>query len=245
MGLNRRPPAAAERLDLLAYGDPPLPAVSRTALASARGGEWAPLPFARREVEAIAGLFPAASRRVRIGAEATESAIKQEDLARYRILHLATHGRTDERRPARSGLLFAPGDREEDGLLQGVEILNFELDADLVVLSACGSGLGRLIRGEGLVGLTRAFFYAGARRLVVSLWNVDDESTAALMRSFYRRLQAGAPSDRALREAKRELLRSDRPAFRFPYYWASFVLIGETAAQEAPPNGGLVSRNRR
>jgi CHAT domain-containing protein len=96
----------------------------------------------------------------------------------------------------------------------------------MVVLSACGSGLGTLVRGEGLVGLSRAFFYAGTRSLVVSLWNVDDASTAEVMTAFYRRLSRGLSRAEALREAKRDLLRSDRPLYHHPYYWAPLVLVG-------------------
>jgi CHAT domain-containing protein len=194
----------------------------------------APLAHARSEVLSIARLFPPDRRQVRLGGAATESGFKKEDLAQYRILHLATHGLIDDSAPGRSGLLLAPGDGTEDGLLQGTEILNLKLDADMVVLSACGSGLGTLVRGEGLVGLSRAFFYAGTRSLVVSLWNVDDASTAEVMKAFYRRLSRGpsrGPSPglsraEALREAKRDLLRSDRPLYHHPYYWAPLVLVG-------------------
>jgi CHAT domain-containing protein/Flp pilus assembly protein TadD len=229
VGLNRRTRRPSPGMELLAYGAPVLVA-DRDARASRERSAYGPLPYARREIESIATLFPQDRRRVRTGRDATESALKAEDLARYRVLHLATHGHTDPSAPARSGLLFAPGGPDEDGLLQGVEILNLDLDADLVVLSACGTGLGKLVRGEGLVGVTRSFFYAGARSLVVSLWDVDDESTADLMKSFYRRLREGGASARALRDAKRAILRSDRPAHRFPYYWASFVLVGPSRA---------------
>jgi CHAT domain-containing protein/Tfp pilus assembly protein PilF len=220
--LGREPGGA--RLALLAYGAPDLG--GRPARAATRGGTFAPLSHARQEVLSIARLFPAESRKVQLGAGATESAFKREDLAQYRILHLATHGLIDDRAPSRSGLLLAPGDGGEDGLLQGTEILDLKLDADMVVLSACGSGLGKLVRGEGLVGLSRAFFYAGTRSLVVSLWNVDDASTAEVMKAFYRRLSRGKGRAEALREAKRDLLRSDRPLYHHPYYWAPLVLVG-------------------
>jgi CHAT domain-containing protein len=230
--LARRAPRGAP-VDWLAYGAPrlgsagagPAPAAG-TVRSLFAGRAFADLPHARREVQSIARLFPEASRRVRLGGEATERALKQEDLARFRILHLATHGVLDDRTPGRSGLLLAPGHPDEDGLLQGVEVLNLHLDAELVVLSACQSGLGTLVRGEGLVGLSRAFFYAGARRLVVSLWTVNDHSTSELMRAFYARLRQGQGPAAALREAKRAMVRSDRPAYRFPYYWAPFVVVG-------------------
>jgi len=215
--LERRPRRTVP-LELLAYGAP--------QLRRRRGFEE--LPHARREVQSIARLFPGELRKVCLGEQASENALKKEDLSRFRILHLATHGVLDDRAPGRSGLLLAPGHPDEDGLLQGVEILNLDLEADLVVLSACGSGLGTLVRGEGLVGLSRSFFYAGARTLVVSLWTVNDESTAELMRAFYGRLKQGLGSAKALRQAKRAMILSDRPAYRFPYYWAPFILVGRS-----------------
>jgi CHAT domain-containing protein/Flp pilus assembly protein TadD len=232
-------------LDLLAYGDPPLP-VPAAHRPSVRASGLAPLLHARREIEEVARLFPEERRRVRLGAEASERAFKREDLSRFRRVHLATHGLIDSREPARSGLLLAAGAASEDGVLQSVEILRLPLQADLVVLSACGSGLGRLVRGEGLVGVTRSFLHAGAQSVIVSLWNIDDESTADLMKGFYSRLRDGAPADRALREAKRDLAASDRAAYRFPYYWAPFVLIGapsssdQTGRTTAPGTPGAV-----
>ena len=216
--------SGAARLALLAYGAPDLGGTS--VKAATRGGTFGPLSHARQEVLSIARLFPAERRKIQLGRGASESAFKKEDLAQFRILHLATHGLIDDRAPGRSGLLLAPGDGAEDGLLQGTEILNLKLDADLVVLSSCGSGLGKLVGGEGLVGLSRAFFYAGTRSLVVSLWNVDDASTAEVMKAFYRRLSQGRGRAEALREAKRDLLRSDRPLYHHPYYWAPLVLVG-------------------
>ncbi|HEY6328119.1 MAG TPA: CHAT domain-containing protein, partial [Blastocatellia bacterium] len=114
----------------------------------------------------------------------------------------------------------------EDGFLQMYEIFNMRMRPDLVTLSACETGLGKQVQGEGLVGLTRAFFYAGAPSLVLSLWNVDDRSTASLMEDFYRRLQATRDSKAdALREAKLSLIRDGH--FAHPYYWAAFVLNGK------------------
>jgi CHAT domain-containing protein/Flp pilus assembly protein TadD len=225
--------SGAARLELLAYGAPDLGArTARGSAAPVRGSFrrsgviFEPLPHARSEVLSIARLFPPDRRKVQLGSGATESAFKKEDLAQFRILHLATHGLIDDRAPGRSGLLLAPGDAAEDGLLQGTEILNLKLDADMVVLSGCGTGLGKLVHGEGLVGLSRTFFYAGARSLVVSLWNVDDASTAEVMKAFYRRLRQGMGRAEALREAKRDLLRSDRPLYHHPYYWAPLILVG-------------------
>ena len=113
----------------------------------------------------------------------------------------------------------------EDGLLQVYEIFNLKLNADLVVLSACKTGLGKEVRGEGLIGLTRAFMYAGARSLVVSLWQVADPSTAELMVKFYEQLDRATDKAAALRQAKLELIQAGR--FAHPYYWAPFILAGE------------------
>jgi CHAT domain-containing protein len=117
--------------------------------------------------------------------------------------------------------------KEEDGILQMNEIFNLDLNADLVVLSACQSGLGKLVRGEGIIGLTRAFMYAGASSVVVSLWNVRDVSTAEFMNRFYRHLREGKSQPEALRQAKLDMIRSERPVYRFPYFWSPFVIISQ------------------
>ncbi|KAB2958427.1 MAG: CHAT domain-containing protein [Thermoanaerobaculia bacterium] len=182
------------------------------------------LPASEGEAAAIAELF-GESAVVFAGREASEERFKsraQAGAARY--LHVAAHGLVSEEFPHLSGLALAlRAGGSEDGLLQAHEIAKLRLDADLVVLSACQTGLGREVRGEGLVGLSQAFFQAGARGLVVSLWNVADASTARLMRSFYRRLAAGAPASEALRGAQLEQLDEGNP---HPYYWAPFVVVG-------------------
>ena len=106
--------------------------------------------------------------------------------------------------------------------------MRLKLNADLVTLSACRTGLGQLLRGEGMIGLTRSFLYAGAESVVVSLWNVNDIATASLMKAFYKNLQRGLAKDDALRQAKLELLKGQQPAWRHPYYWAAFVLVGDS-----------------
>ncbi len=160
------------------------------------------------------------------GPDATEDTVKTNALvATASNLHFASHGLLDERHPELSGLRLthAPGSKE-DGLLQVREIFNLELRADLVVLSACRSGLGKVVSGEGLIGMTRAFFYAGAGSVVVSLWQVDDDSTSDLMVSFYRYLQQVGDKSEALRRAKLELI--DRSQYFHPYFWAPFILVG-------------------
>lgn len=226
-------PAGAVKT-LVAFGDPVFDAVAasgRSALAAShaeRGFSFARLLHARAEVTAIANLFPTGRRQVYLGAGADEDAVKQATLAQYRYVHFATHGALDEDIPARSGLLLGRGPASaEDGLLQTREVLRLRLNADLVTLSACSTGLGRLVDGEGVLGLTRAFLYAGARSVVVSLWNVNDAATAELMRAFYQGLSRGLPKARALQAAKLRLANGANRLWRHPYYWSAFVLIGE------------------
>jgi CHAT domain-containing protein/Flp pilus assembly protein TadD len=227
---------------LLAFGDPDYdnPSASRKETPSAsssprvelnsleRGVTFNRLPHTRAEVTAISSLFPAASERVYLGAEAREQAIKAEKLSDYRFIHLAAHGYVNEERPARSGIVLSLANGEkDDGVLQMSEVLQLKLNADLVTLSACRTAVGKLIIGEGVVGLSRAFIYAGARSTVVSLWNVNDVATADLMKSFYQNLGRGIPKDDALRLAKLALLKSRQRTWQHPYFWAPFVLVGE------------------
>jgi CHAT domain-containing protein len=159
--------------------------------------------------------------------EAGEDALKHAGLDGYRYVHLATHGVVDLEHPRLSGLLLAEEKGSaEDGVLRLGEIYNLSLNADLVVLSACETGLGRVARGEGVIGLTRGFLYAGASSVLVSLWRVGDASTAALMADFYRELLAGKPATRALRQARLEAIRRD-PESAKPRSWAAFVLVGD------------------
>jgi CHAT domain-containing protein len=208
--------------------------------------DWQPLLYTRHEVEGIARLFSAGTARTFLGPEALEERIKSLD-PKIRILHLAAHGYTDEQLPSSSFIaLTIPEDTNPDatperdnGLLQVWEIFErVRLDADLVVLSACDSGLGEEQGGEGLIGLTRAFQYAGARTVMASLWSVEDRATSELMIRFYKHLRAGLSKDEALRQAQIELIRGpievvdenggktllDASA---PYYWAGFQLYGD------------------
>jgi CHAT domain-containing protein len=179
-------------------------------------------------VNALRTLFGAPASRVFLGAEARERNLKTEDISAYRFVHFATHGYFDEAQPARSGLVLAQqaGDTD-DGILQAREIFRLRLNADVVTLSACQSGLGKLLAGEGVMGLSRAFFYAGAQSLVVSLWNVNDAATAELMKVFYTHLKAGVARDEAMRRAKLALAKGPNRAWRHPYFWAPFVFLGD------------------
>lgn len=213
----------------IAFGDPVYAKTESPAeTATVRSFDLKQLPYTRTEVNEIAALFPVADRQVFLGAEAQEEAVKTQPLQQYRYVHFAAHSSVDEENPARSGIILSlQADSKEDGLLQMGEVMRLKLNANLVTLSACRTGLGKLLHGEGMIGLTRAFFYAGAESVAVSLWNVNDIATAALMRSFYKNLQQGKAKDEALRAAKLELLKGQQRAWRHPYYWAAFVLVGD------------------
>ena len=193
-----------------------------------RGFSLLPLPYSREEVLSISRLFPSAESKIYLGAEAREETVKSEKLADYRYVHFASHGFLDETRPGRSGILLSHDPQSsEDGVLQMDEIMRLKMNADLVTLSACSTGLGKFVNGEGVLGLTRAFFYAGARNVAVSLWNVNDSATATLMENFYRNLNRGLPKSEAMRRAKLAMLRGSQASWRHPYFWAAFVVEGE------------------
>lgn len=162
--------------------------------------------------------------------DATREKLASLDLTKYAILHFATHGVLDPKRPENSGLFLSMVNREgqeQNGFVGLQDIYNLHAPVELVVLSACRTGLGKDVRGEGLIGLTRGFMYAGASSVVASLWKVDDEATAELMKQFYANmLQHGMPPASALREAQNSIRR--QPRWRFPYYWAAFTLQGES-----------------
>ena len=193
-----------------------------------RGFSLLPLPYSREEVLSIGKLFPSAESKIYLGAETREEIVKNEKLADFRYVHFASHGFLDETRPGRSGILLAcDSQSSEDGILQMDEIMRLKMNADLVTLSACSTGLGKFVNGEGVLGLTRAFFYAGARNVAVSLWNVNDSATATTMENFYRNLNRGLPKGEAMRRAKLAMLRGSQTSWRHPYYWAAFVVQGE------------------
>ena len=184
----------------------------------------------RVEAEAIRQLVPGDdSEYVALDFDASYATMTDPQLGNYRIVHLATHGYANAENPRFSGLALAAIDQqgnEVEGFLNLNDIFNLNLPADLVVLSACQTGLGNNVRGEGLVGLTRGFMYAGAPRLVVSLWNVDDAGTADLMTQFYRyHLESGLTPARALRQTQIDLL--EDPKLKHAYYWAAFSFQGE------------------
>jgi CHAT domain-containing protein/Tfp pilus assembly protein PilF len=184
------------------------------------------LPNANAELSEISRLFPSAQVRSYMDGDASEENVKDNPAVRQaRWLHFAVHGFVNEAQPEYSGLVLSlDGDPKENGLLQVYEIFNLDLAADLVVLSACDTGLGKNVRGEGILGVSRAFLYAGAASVVVSLWQVADSSTSDLMVRFYRHLMTGGDKAEALRLSKLELIQEGQ--YDHPYYWAPFILIG-------------------
>jgi CHAT domain-containing protein len=187
------------------------------------------LPFTRQEAEQILALAPAGAGMKALDFEASRATATSEQLSQYRYVHFATHGLADSERPELSTIvlsLFDEQGRTQDGFLRAHEVYNLNLPAEMVTLSACETGLGKLTRGEGLVSLTRGFMYAGAARVVISLWSVNDQATAELMTKFYRRVLVGGERPAAaLRAAQIEMWRDKR--WEAPYYWAAFTLQGE------------------
>jgi CHAT domain-containing protein len=205
-----------------------------------QGFNFEPLPASRAEIQQIASLFPQVTTY--LGPEATEENAKS--LPRTTgIVHFATHATLDERFPLNSAVVLSIPEKFEEGkdngLLQAWEIFEqVRIDADLVVLSACETGLGKEMGGEGLIGLTRAFQYAGARSVMASLWKISDRTTAELMVRFYKHLKDGLPKDEALRAAQIELIRGpiqvknekgdiEEIDASAPYYWAAFQIYGD------------------
>jgi CHAT domain-containing protein len=231
--LRSRPENAGSG-DVLVVGNPVL---STSGADRVRGsavehaGLLKPLPHSSSEIRAVASGYGSAVR-VLEQEEATEEALDRAGLAHATIVHFATHGLIDEGRPERSGLALTAVPPLSDGLLQTREIYQRRLSAALVTLSACQTALGREVRGEGIIGLTRAFFYAGASAVMASLWNVSDASTSHFMARFYDELRAGRTIDEAARQAKLAFLHGGT-ALRHPYFWAPFVVSGNGAVR--PP----------
>jgi CHAT domain-containing protein len=210
---------------------PASPRRQRTPSPSTRRSPGVPLtrlPFSRNEAEAIAALAPA-SVSTFLGLDATRERVLEGALADYRFIHFATHGIVNQDVPSLSSLVLSLVDRTgrpRDGLVMLADIYDMTLNADVVVLSGCQTALGKNVRGEGPIGLARAFMFAGVPRVVASLWPVDDLATSELMKRFYRSmLRDGLPAAAALRVAQRDLAANRRWAS--PYFWAPFVLQGD------------------
>ncbi|XZN98457.1 MAG: CHAT domain-containing protein [Microcoleus sp.] len=216
-------PATTEKLEANNLG------LNRSLRASNR--EWPPkrLTSSREEAQTIYSLFPSASSRQTFDFDASRTTATDGSLANYQIVHFATHGMANSKNPELSGILMSMVDNKGNpvnGFLRLNDIFNLKLAANLVVLSACQSGMGQNVKGEGMVGLTRGFMYAGAQRVAVTLWIVDDEGTAVLMQKFYQKMvqQKLAPAA-ALRAAQMEMMQQEK--WKSPYYWSAFTLQGE------------------
>lgn len=209
--------------DLVAYGDP-----DYSLLVVADGGTaLAALPYARAEVAAISAGVKDKKKIVRLGADANEAALKAQMAGgSARVLHLATHGLVNPVEPSASSVVLCPDPAgTEDGYLETLEILSLQSGAGIVVVSACESALGRVSRGEGVVGLSRAFIASGAGSVVASLWAVSDESTSKLMQEFYAKmLGKKRPAGSAMRDARLALIENEE--FSHPFYWSPFIVIG-------------------
>ena len=224
-----------QRSEIIVFADPELDAgllESKSAFGQGsigrslfieEGLKVAPIPYSGDEALVIKR-YLGNSSTLFTGNEASERRVKDEHLDQFRILHFATHGLISPQVPGRSALLLASG-ANEDGLLQVREIFQMKLDSDLVVLSACETARGQVLAGEGVRGLAHAFFHAGARSVVASLWSVNDQRTTTLMEAFYKNLAEHKSKSEALRAAKLEMLKSS--ATSSPRYWGAFILLGE------------------
>jgi CHAT domain-containing protein len=201
-------------------------------------GSWRPLTTSAYEVNKIANLFDEknagffssifgsrSKAKTLTNRKATESAFKKASLSNYRIIHLAAHAFPSDSTSGSSGIVFnASNESDEDDILYSSEIYSLKLNNELAVLSACDTGGGTIVEGEGVMGLSRAFQYAGTANLLVSLWQVEDRSTSTLMVNFYRSVVDELPYAQALRKAKMQLAQNAQ--YEHPRYWAPFVLYG-------------------
>lgn len=210
----------------------------RDVVPSANGGRIPRLWASGDEADAIISAAPWGSGFKATGFEASRTTVMRSDLSEYAVVHFATHGFLNDEHPELSGVVLSLYDQNgqpQDGFLRLHDIYNMKLPVELVVLSACNTGLGKDVRGEGLIGLTRGFMYAGASSVVASLWKVDDEATAELMRYFYGfMLKDGLPPAAALRQA--QLKMSQQKRWQSPYYWSGFIIHGQYTQNARPVN---------
>jgi CHAT domain-containing protein/Tfp pilus assembly protein PilF len=223
------PPPSSYAADPVRASVRDLERASEDVRGAGTANRLARLPFSRREADGILRYVRSGESVRAVDFDASYAMATSPDLAQYRFVHFATHGLLNSTHPELSGLVFSLVDRsgrQQQGFLRAHEVYNLRLPADLVVLSGCRTGLGTDVKGEGIVGLVRGFMYAGAQRVAVSLWQVDDEATAELMSHFYTAmLRDGLPPVAALRAAQLGLRNTSR--WRAPFYWAGFVLQGE------------------
>ncbi len=190
-----------------------------------QGYQFLPLPYSKKEIMVISDYFPPEKTDIYLNKDASENTIKNLSLGDYKIIHLICHSFLDETFPMRSALVLSlDEDFKEDGFLKVREIYNFNLNAELVVLSACRTGMGKLEGSDGVLGLPRVFFYAGAKSVISTLWGINDKSTVDFMDYFYRGLFEGKSKTQALRMAKIKMMES---TYSHPYYWGAFILNGD------------------
>jgi len=222
------------RKDLLAFGDPFFGSLETEEngddilqdFFSTSTYNLYRLEYSNTEIEKISAHFKKKKRSTFQRLDASEEQLKSQALDDYKIIHFATHSLVDNKNPARSSIVLSlDNDKREDGFLQMREIYNLKLNSDLVTLSACQTGLGQFIRGEGIEGINRAFFYAGSSSVLMSLWAVNDQATYQLMERFYAHLRSSESIMNSLRRAKLEMINSD--ILSHPYYWAGFIVSGK------------------
>jgi CHAT domain-containing protein/Tfp pilus assembly protein PilF len=232
-----------QRSKILAFGDPDFgPTESETNeidifqnFYSTNAFNFYRLKYSGIEIERISSLFKQKRAEVYVRGEATEEQLKNLRLDDYKIIHFATHSLIDDKKPTRSSIVLSLNeDTVEDGFVQMREIYNLNLNADLITLSACQTGLGQFIRGEGIEGLNRAFFFAGSSAVLMSLWAVNDQATYQLMERFYTHLRSSKQIASSLQKAKLEMIDSDMVSH--PYYWAGFIVSGKSDQVVFPNN---------
>jgi len=237
--LSKKKKAVSHSKDLLAFGNPSY--AKKTAKKKKvtekhseilkefyqnQGFNFSALPYSEKEIKKISRFISQNKRDVYLRDDAKEDVIKKIPLKDYNIIHFACHGFLNEKFPSRSALLLSlDNDVKEDGFLQVREIYNLRMTADLVVLSACHTGKGKLEKGEGVLGLPRIFFYSGVRSVVSTLWIIEDKSSAKFMSNFYYYLSQGMDKAQSLRLAKLKMINSK---LSHPFYWAAFILNGES-----------------
>jgi len=221
--------------DLLAFGDPFFGSDEEAAsardtskiISSAGTFNVSRLEYSGLEIEKIASIFKKTKTDAFRRKEASEERLKNLNLGDYKILHFATHCLIDDRKPDRSSIVFSIGSAStEDEILQTREVFNLKLNSDLITLSSCQTGLGQFIKGEGIEGLSRAFFYAGASSTLISLWAVHDQATSQFMERYYFHLRSSNSIMNALQKTKLEMIGSD--ILSHPYYWAGFIVTGNS-----------------
>jgi len=221
--------------DLLAFGDPFFGSDEEAAsardtskiISSAGTFNVSRLEYSGLEIEKIASIFKKTKTDAFRRKEASEERLKNLNLGDYKILHFATHCLIDDRKPDRSSIVFSIGSAStEDEILQTREVFNLKLNSDLITLSSCQTGLGQFIKGEGIEGLSRAFFYAGVSSTLISLWAVHDQATSQFMERYYFHLRSSNSIMNALQKTKLEMIGSD--ILSHPYYWAGFIVTGNS-----------------